>query len=261
MRDNDKTNSKIGERKIMNCGEECEIVEYRKYSDITVRFIKTSELVKSEYGKFKNGTIKSHFTPSVYGAGIIGLEKIKDKYSTKLKSYRMWQGMLQRCYDKKLHEKRPTYKDCKVYDKWLYYYNFKKWFNENYYEINNEKICLDKDILIKANKIYSPETCILVPQSINSLFVKSNAIRGELPIGVRFNKRDDNYLAVCCLFNSINGESKQKYLGRFNTPEEAFYAYKKAKEENIKQVADHYKNQIPKKLYEAMYRYEVHIDD
>ena len=45
--------NRIGERRIMKCGEECEIVEYRNANDITVKFIKTGELVKSRYNKFK----------------------------------------------------------------------------------------------------------------------------------------------------------------------------------------------------------------
>ena len=47
----------------------------------------------------------------------------------------------------------------------------------------------------------------------------------------------------------------------FNTPQEAFQAYKKFKENYIKQVADEYKEYIPQKLYEAMYNYEVEIGD
>ena len=37
--------------------------------------------------------------------------------------------------------------------------------------------------------------------------------------------------------------------------------YKEAKEETIKMIADHYKNLIPEKLYNAMYEYEVNIND
>ena len=43
--------------------------------------------------------------------------------------------------------------------------------------------------------------------------------------------------------------------------EEAFKSYKTFKEKYIKQVADEYKDKIPKKLYDAMYRYEVEITD
>ena len=54
---------------------------------------------------------------------------------------------------------------------------------------------------------------------------------------------------------------KYKFLGYYNTPQEAFNVYKNFKEMVIKQVADEYKPYIPQKLYEAMYRYEVEIDD
>lgn len=74
--------NKIGERKIMKCGEEAEIVEYKRYSDITVRFIKTGELVQCQYSNFKNGLIKSHVTPSICGVGVVGLEKNKRKQQT-----------------------------------------------------------------------------------------------------------------------------------------------------------------------------------
>ena len=50
-------------------------------------------------------------------------------------------------------------------------------------------------------------------------------------------------------------------LGEFSTPEEAFYAYKKYKENVIKEVADKYKPLIPGKVYEALYNYEVDITD
>ena len=54
---------------------------------------------------------------------------------------------------------------------------------------------------------------------------------------------------------------KQNFLGYYNTPEEAFQAYKQFKENYIKQVADEYKELIPEKLYNAMYEYEVKIED
>jgi len=116
---------------------------------------------------------------------------------------------------------------------------------------------IDKDILIKNNKIYSPDTCIFVPNKINSLFTKRQNSRGNFQIGVSIP--DKQYITYKAELNIGNG--RKKYIGNYQTPEEAFQAYKIAKEEYIKQVADEYKNRIPKKLYDAMYNYQVEITD
>ena len=42
---------------------------------------------------------------------------------------------------------------------------------------------------------------------------------------------------------------------------ESYESSKKYKEKNIKQVADYYKGQIPQKLYNELYNYQVEIDD
>lgn len=253
--------NRIGERRVMNCGEECEIVEYRNANDITVKFIKTGELVESRYNKFKRGNIRSHFTPTVFGVGVVGLEEIVDKNGKLIKSYTKWASMLTRCYDDREHNRFPRYIGCTVCDEWLYYPNFKKWYDENYYEIDHETMCLDKDILIKGNKIYSPEMCMFVPERINTLFVKSNNIRGKYPIGVCWKEKNNKFEAKCSVFDAITNKKKCKYLGLHNTQQEAFESYKKFKENYIKKVADYYKDRIPKKLYDAMYRYEVEITD
>lgn len=253
--------NRIGEKRIMKCGEEAEIVEYRSVRDIVVKFLKTGELIRCEYGNFKKGTIKSHFTPTVYGMGIVGLERTKDVSGKALRSYNIWKHMLQRCYDKNYQRKHPTYINCKICNKWLFYPNFKKWYEDNYYEVEGQRMDLDKDILVKGNKTYSPETCIFVPQKLNILFINRELDRGDLPIGVCWHKSTNRYSAQ---YNSLvlnNDNRKSRHLGLYSTPEEAFNSYKKVKEENIKQVADYYKNKIPEKLYEAMYRYEVDITD
>lgn len=205
--------------------------------------------------------VKSNFTPSVFRVGVLGLEETRDKNGRLLKSYRAWQSMLGRCYSKRIQERKPTYIDCMVCEEWKYYKNFKEWFNKNYYEIGNTEMHLDKDILMKGNKIYSPETCVLVPNNINKMFVKKNANRGELPIGVSYNKKNKKYISQCSVFDIESNKSKNKHLGEHRTSEEAFKMYKKTKEDNIKLVADYYKDRIPEKLYEAMYKYEVHIND
>jgi hypothetical protein len=57
-------------------------------------------------------------------------------------------------------------------------------------------MALDKDILYKGNKIYSPDTCVFVPQEINALFVKNDANRGDLPIGVFYTLTKTNKYGV-----------------------------------------------------------------
>ncbi len=160
-----------------------------------------------------------------------------------------------RCYDETIKKKHPTYKNCVICEEWLLYDNFKKWCNKNYYRINNERMQVDKDILIKRNKLYSPDTCCFVPDRINSLIIKSDSIRGKYPIGVSYIKNT----GLCCA--SMKKDNKNIWLGEYATPEIAFNVYKTEKEKYIKEVADEYKDKIPNEIYNALYNYEVEIDD
>ncbi|MBD5381963.1 AP2 domain-containing protein [Clavibacter sp.] len=168
----------------------------------------------------------------------------------------IWTSMINRCEDAKYHKKEPTYKDCTICDEWHLLSAFEKWVKDpaNGYR---EGYAIDKDILFKGNKIYSPQTCCFVPQFINSIFTRRHACRGYLPIGVSVNKGRDGYRSV------VTKYGKHVHLGYYNTPEEAFYAYKEAKEKYIKEVAQEYydRGDITKKVYDAMMRYEVEITD
>ena len=110
---------------------------------------------------------------------------------------------------------------------------------------------MDKDILVKGNKIYSEDTCCFVPREINSLFVKRKKSRGNFALGVDYKKSVKKFRARC----------GNKHLGLFNTELEAFYAYKQAKETYIKEVANKWKDQIDPRVYNALMKYEVEITD
>ena len=194
--------------------------------------------------------------------GANNTEKYKSVVDGKVtKEYRSWKNLKTRITNEKQLEKYPNYKNCSICDDWLIFDNFAKWHKENYYEIDNEVMCLDKDILIKGNKVYSPETCIYVPNSINVLFTKSNKMRGDFPIGVYYEKDSKKFKSQLSYQEYRNSKKKRKNLGRFDTYEEAFNKYKIEKEKYIKIVADRYKNEIPLKLYNAMYNYEVEMED
>jgi len=162
--------------------------------------------------------------------------------------------MLSRSYNAKTKKNLPTYEGCSVCDSWLVYSNFKKFYNENYYEIEElGRTELDKDIICKGNKVYSPQTCIFVQHTINSLFTKRQNDRGTLPCGVTFV--NGKYMAQC------RNNKIKKYLGIFKTKELAFNAYKIFKENFIQETANKYKSQLPTNLYTAMMNYVVEISD
>jgi len=231
------------------------IKEYYNKTNIIVQF-DNEYTIHTNYDRFKKGEVSNPYDKTVYGIGYLGEGEYRCKINyERTKVYKAWQGMLERCYDKKCQEKYPTYKDCITDEEWHNFQNFGKWFDENYYEIEGQRMNLDKDVLSKGNKIYSPKTCVFVPQKINILFIKRDNDRGKLPIGVCFNRHVNKYQANC------NNNGEREHLGLYNTPEEAFYSYKKFKEHIIKKTANEYKDKIPQKLYDAMYRYEVEITD
>lgn len=242
-------------------GYEMKIIEYNDTHDIIIEFQdKHKAKVHTQYYNFKKGSIKNPYHPSIYGVGYIG----EGKYSktTHLKIYQTWQDMIRRCYNENERSKAPTYIDCLV-EKYLHcFQNYAKWYEENEYKCKNEKMEIDKDILEKGNKIYDREHMIFVPKRINDLFIKCDASRGEYPIGVSYDKDRRKFRSQCTIINE-NGEREKIFLGRYNTSEEAFYAYKKFKENYIKQVADEYyqADLIPENLYWAMYWWEVDIND
>jgi len=252
---------RTGERGKNNFGSEMIIVEYRTNKDIDVYFPKYDWTAKNrEYNKFKKSQIKCPYERRIYGVGYLGEGKYKCKENGKAtKIYDTWHSMLQRCYSEEYHKKYPTYKDCIVCDEWYNFQNFAKWYYDNYYKVDEERMELDKDILFKHNKIYSPETCIFVPQTINLLFTKRNNDRGESVIGT--SPVNGKYVVHCSLINPRTGKSKGGYLGRYNSQEEGFKIYKYYKERNIKEVADYFKDRIPNELYDTLYNYEVEIDD
>ena len=169
--------------------------------------------------------------------------------------YGKWQRMLGRCYDEKSLIAKPTYNGCEVSDNFKSYSLFYEWYVKQI-GFSNTNWQLDKDLLIKGNKLYSEDTCVLLPKEINTMIVKNDARRGDCPIGVSYHKRDGIYSATCNY-----GKDVQEYLGGYGTPLEAFLVYKKAKESYIKQVAEQYKSQIDPRAYLALLEYEVNIDD
>lgn len=247
----------IGFTNINMDGKIFSIIEKIDNDHFKIKFKESGYETVSMRKEIKNGRIKDVYVPSIYGVGYLGEGKYSNKYDNKL--YETWRSMLKRCYDETQRHKNPSYADVTVCEEWYNFQNFGKWYEENYYEVEGEKMCLDKDILIKGNKTYSPETCIFVPQRINELFTKTNKNRGKYPIGVSWKKKNKKFQVQCSVIE--NGRKTMKYLGLYTDIEEAFQVYKEFKENLIRQTANEYKDKIPKELYEALYNYKVEIND
>ena len=266
MKKDNKYNQRIGEEKLNKQGCLMKIVEYNNAIDIVVEFQDEYKIkVHTTYNHFKNGGVKNPYCPSVFGVGIVGIKypvKINGKTT---KEYMVWSGILDRCFiDHSGDVRTRTYQDAVCCDEWIYYENFYEWLHkqDNFDKwYNNEKWHIDKDILVKGNKIYSPETCCLVPDNVNTLLIKCDNSRGKYPLGVNYNIAVKKYSAR---MSKHNEKTKyREHIGYYDTPEQAFKAYKKRKESYIKQVAqDEYdKGNITKPCYEAMMKYEVEITD
>ena len=231
------------------------IVEYNNKTNVKIQFINTGYEAVVELGNIRKGEVKDRLSPSVYGLGIVGTKYQIRVNGTLKKEYELWREMLKRCYSDTYQKKYPTYKGCAVSENFKSYEYFYEWCNKQI-GFDNKDWQLDKDLLVKGNKIYSESTCVFIPAEINSLLTKCTASRGEHLIGVCWHKRDK-------VFMTTVGKSKGKreHLGYFKTELEAFKAYKTAKESFIKEQANEWKSQIDDRAYNALMNYEVEIDD
>ena len=247
--------NRTGEKFITKEGYEVEIIDYSNKSECTITFNddKKTTVKNSKFCDIKKGNIKNPNHKSVCSIGYLGQGNFKpNEYKKPKKSYTAWTNLLHRCYDKR----QPSYKDVTVCEEWHNYQHFTQWYEDNYKEYMINGWDLDKDILCKECKIYSPETCVFVPQEINKLFTKSNTIRGKYPIGVNYDKRNKKFVTQL-----NNGNKNQTHIGYFNTIEEAFQAYKTAKEAYIKEVADKWRHLITEQTYQALINYNIEITD
>ena len=240
--------------KSLNSGD-FKVLKYNDSYNVEIQFLKTGYGTVARLGHIKSGSVKDPYSPSTYGVGITGAKYPITVNGVHTKEYDLWNGMLRRCYSEKYHLKKPTYIGCEVSENFKNYSFFYEWC-QNQIGFNNKDWQLDKDLLIKGNKVYSENTCIFIPRELNQTLTKANLIRGEHPVGVCFDKSKNKFTACVCL-----NSSKRKYLGAFDTELDAFKAYKIAKENHIKELANKWIDQIDERAYNALMNYQVEITD
>ncbi len=161
-----------------------------------------------------------------------------------------WSEMLKRCNpNSKNNHRFPRYNGCS--NGFRDFQDFVDWSKSEYgydlVETTGKKETLwhlEKDIIKTDNKVYSPETCLFVPQEVNALFVLSCKSRGEYPIGVSWNKKGKT---LECYARTKDG---RKYFGCSDDPMYLHRIWQAEKVKHIRFIANKYKNHI--KMFEAL---------
>ena len=235
------------------------VLKYNAAKDVEIQFLKTGYETTVELGHIRNGYVKDPYSPSVYGVGVTGTKYSITISGVKTREYNLWQSVLRRCYSDNFKKQRPTYEGCEVSNNFKSYEYFYEWCNEQIGFGNDgdgNPFHLDKDLLIKGNKVYSEDSCVFIPAEINSLLVKSTSLRGECLIGVCWSNTSKSFIAQVS-----KGKGRSEHLGFFKTELEAFKAYKQAKEVFVKEQANRWNGKIDIRAYNALMNYEVNIDD
>lgn len=185
----------------------------------------------------------------ICGVGIIPSE-INEKRGEQSRMFISWKNMLRRCYNASGRYAK-YYIDCKVSEDWFDFGVFKEWYE-------SQRGCgldyeLDKDLLGNG-KLYSPDTCCLLPRKLNSMIVDRVDKLRELPTGVYKNGK--GYVARAC---TGSNDFKNTVLGTYPTPEEAHQAYCDFRSKRIAETAQSYydKGELDERAYKALISFKV----
>lgn len=193
-----------------------------------------------------------HSIPTVLGVAHLDVIFQVKVDGRELWQYSLWKAMLQRCFCQKFKLRQSAYRDVTCCEVWLSFASFFEWVNaEVEYTGKPNGFVLDKDLIIKGNRIYSPEACSFVPQAVNHLLSGSGATRGQWPVGVSFDKLHGRFQA------NMSCRGRMKKLGRFDTEDDAFLAYKSAKESHIKIVALQHKAALKPAAFESLMNWSI----
>lgn len=142
--------------------------------------------------------------------------------------FQTWRNMLARAYSPSVQKDRKTYIDVSVCEDWLTFSNFKSWMEKQDWEGKQ----LDKDLLSADRKIYSPETCVFLSAELNTFLSVKTTKTSELPVGVH-RYRNGRFVAQCHF-----EESGKRFLGYFDTAEDAHLEWLKHKRLKVRQLID-----------------------
>lgn len=221
------------------------IIKYTNTKTMNVEFEDGYISKNVSYDEFSRKLIRNPYNKTVFGIGYIGeidesigLKRSSDEY---IRAHRVWRGLFERCYNPKVHEHHPTYKSCRVCEEWHNFQKFLRWYLDNYYTIEGTNVHIDKDILYKHNNVYSPNTCIFVPERINYMF-RANYSKNNRN-GVSYDKNRRKYQSS---YRDVNNICVN--LGRYRNKQDAILAHNRYKFGVFCDFIEKYQDQIPKSV-------------
>ena len=237
---------KVGDRFKTIRGEECVVVEYLNYHNVTVEFCDKHQYRLTTSGDYiKSGQIKNPYSPRIFGVGYYGVGPHKSKAGsskegfTRLPAYSTWCNMLSRCYDKNYIDPH-LYENSTVHEDWYCFQTFAEWYYKELSDLKwNGKSYLDKDILGNGN-LYSDKSCCLVSPAINTIIAQVHG--GKFLPGVRQSSNG--------LYRVLPGYECSDE--RFTLEDDAHMAFVEAKSEKIKALANEHKEFLRPHVYETL---------
>lgn len=167
--------------------------------------------------------------------------------------YSKWRAMLSRCYNAKTQKRQKTYQGTVVCDHWLVFSHFRKWMIDQNWEGN----ALDKDFLQEDTKIYSPDTCIFIPISLNNFLTLKGSARSGTPLGTSYHQKKGLYQARC-----NDGKGNNIWCGEFSDSHLAHNEWIKAKIMVAKNYYQQYEDpRIRKGLNRIISKLEYHLEN
>lgn len=245
--------SRLGESKLNQYGTKMHIVKYHNSDKIEVFFPEHGATVTSTYHHFTKGKIVSPYDKTAYSIGCLGEGEYNN---TKSEAYVTWCNILKRSYSNSYQTVQPTYKGTSVSEEWLNFQNFAKWFNENYYTVEGVNVQIEKDLLVKGNKVYSAETCVFVPQEVNIFFSSAKSKESTLPTGI--SMVNGKYLVQVGMGKVGNKPKVSKCT--FESLDDAKDFYVKCKQERAIQLADKYKDVLDKRVVAKLNSYNPYFN-
>lgn len=236
------------------------VLEYVDSSKILIQFLESGGKNFVSSGNLRKGLVRDFMARTIYGVGYFGEGKyicrVKGRTAKSdghragcmIKEYASWESMMKRVYGNLTEQEFRIYHDVTVCEEWHNYQNYAEWC-QNQAGFGLDGYHLDKDILVRGNRVYSPSSCCFVPAHINSAVTgmkhtNTTGFTGVSSVDYGFSSEI-----------TMNGTSV--HLGTFSTAEKAFKVYKSIKEAYVRSLAEVYKDGISSDAYEALTKWEV----